>query len=199
MSISDPIRRNKDDDDDGHRVRRHSMSPADAEELRNLDAAVDRIFKAVPEHPYILSVPCDEPRYHYPSLQEAHSWQKNTPFSLDEERLQYMTFLYREPSESCFVVRSQVDEERDRLAALKKKNALPSLPNTPLLKSTAKNKISFGAYKAKLSGKATSPEKSLNGNMANLNAKPGNGMTAESQHVKSNESTQNSAVPGHKR
>jgi hypothetical protein len=198
MSISDPSRRQKDEDD-YHRTNRRSMSPADAEELLKLDAAVDRIFKAVPEHPYILSVPCDEPRYHYPSLQEAHSWQKNTPFSLDEERLQYMTFLYREPSESCFVVRSQVDEERDRLAALKKKNALSSVPSTPLLKSTAKTKISFGAYKAKLSGKATSPEKSTNRNMAKLDAKPVNGTTTESKTIRTHESSQNSAMSGQKR
>jgi hypothetical protein len=198
MSISDPVRIPKDDAD-GRINDRPSMSPADVEELRKLDAAVDRIFKAVPDHPYILSVPCDEPRYHYPSLQEAHSWQQNTPFSLDEERLQYMTFLYREPSESCFVVRSQVDEERDRLAFLKKQSGLHSLPTTPLLKSTAKNKISFGAYKAKLAGRTGSPEKHINGNMANADVKSVNSTAVESKPLKSFESSQSSAVPGSKR
>jgi hypothetical protein len=175
------------------------MSPADADELRQLDAAVDRIFKAVPEHPYILSVPCDEPRYHYPSLQEAQSWQKNTPFSLDEERLQYMSFLYREPSETCFVVRSQVDEERDRLAALKKQNGMSSSPSTPLLKSAAKNKISFGAYKAKLSGKPTmSPEKPT-GEMTKMEAKPVNGFAADVKPVQSTDTSQNHIMSRPKR
>jgi len=176
------------------------MSPADAEELRKLDAAVDRIFKAVPEHPYILSVPCDEPRYHYPSQQEAQSWAKHTPFSLDEERLQYMTYLYREPSESCFVVRSQVDEERDRLAHIKKLNGAPSAPNTPLLSSVAKKKISLSAYKSKLAGqKAASPEKAASIKMERSEVRQLNGVAAEPQPTKSIESPQISAAPGQKR
>jgi hypothetical protein len=198
MLISDPNRIPKNNADGSSNLR-PSMSPADAEELRKLDAAVDRIFKAVPEHPYILSVPCEEPRYHYPSLQEAHSWQQNTPFSLDEERLQYMTFLYREPSESCFVVRSQVDEERDRLAFLKKQNRLPSLPTTPLLKSSAKNKISFGAYKAKLAGRTASPEKHVNGNMAKTDTKPMSSTAVDAKPLKSFEFSQSSGVSGSKR
>ncbi|QDS76963.1 hypothetical protein FKW77_005412 [Venturia effusa] len=129
------------------------MSDRDAQELRKLDAAIDRIFNAVPADPYILSVPCDEPTFQYPSRQEAHSWQRHTPFSLDEERLQYMTYVYREPGDSCFVVRSQIDEDRDRLKAqIKAQKVSHPLSGTNTPSQGTKKKLSFGAYKTKLAG-----------------------------------------------
>jgi hypothetical protein len=202
MSIHPVVK--KQDDDHG-KTDRPRMPPDDAdddaEEIRKLDATVSRLFQSVPEHPYILSVPCSEPRYHYPTRQEAESWARQTPFSLDEERLQYMTYLYRDPGESTFVVRSQVDEERDRLAHLRKVNGISSSASTPLKKSIAKKKISLSAYKDKLAGKATSPEK-LNGRMDTKEVKPVNGVKVEQKSVKTEKlshSSQGSAVTGQKR
>jgi len=140
------------------------MSASDAEDLLNIDAAIKRITNAVPEYPYLLSAPVTvEPRYHYPSHQEAESWARHTPFRHNEERLQYMTYVYREPGESCFVVRSHIDEERDRLAA-QKKTVNGSRPATPLQSTANKKKISLSAYKSKLAAgtlvsKDPSPEK----------------------------------------
>jgi hypothetical protein len=146
------------------------MTSSDADELRAIDADFTRISSAGPEYPSLLSAPVNvEPRYHYPTRQEAESWQRNTPFYLHEEHLQYMTYVYREPGESCFVVRSHIDEERDRLAALQQsKNqsngvltAATSRSGTPV---GNKKKISWSAYKNKFAGgkgeaKDPSPEK----------------------------------------
>ncbi|KAJ9637659.1 hypothetical protein H2201_006832 [Coniosporium apollinis] len=43
-----------------------NLSAEDTEELRLLDAAVNRIRKQIPKTPYIMSVPYAEPRYHHP-------------------------------------------------------------------------------------------------------------------------------------
>lgn len=146
------------------------MSPSDGEELLHIDAAIARITSAVPEYPYLLSTgTAAEPRYHYPTHQEAESWARNTPFRQSEERLQYMTYVYREPGETCFVVRSHIDEERDRLAAqaLKKKKVAGGVAigaGTPVQGTANRTKISLSAYRSqKAAGTLAlkSPEKKV--------------------------------------
>ena len=84
-------------------------------EIALANAALARIQSSIPELPYSLSAPVNvEPRYHYPSRQEAESWRHKTPFYPHEEHLQYMTYVYRDPGESCFKVRSEIDLERER-------------------------------------------------------------------------------------
>jgi hypothetical protein len=171
------------------------MSERDAQELRKLDAAVDRIFKAVPDHPYILSVPCGEPRFHYPSRQEAHSWQRNTPFSLDEERLQYMTYTYREPGEGCFVIRSQVDEDRDRQRAEYAQKAPSFLSGTNTPSQGTKKKISLSAYKSKKAGGAVEykevvPEKEKEQLEPTMEGKKVNGIASGATPIRSQEAVQ---------
>jgi hypothetical protein len=171
------------------------MSDRDAQELRKLDAAVDRIFKAVPDHPYILSVPCDEPRFHYPSRQEAHSWQRHTPFSLDEERLQYMTYIYRDPAESCFVVRSQVDEDRDRQKAQSAQKTPSFLRGTNTPSQGTKKKITLSAYKTKKAGgpveyKEVIPPKEQEKVAPKMEDKKVNGVKATKTPVRSQEGVQ---------
>ncbi|TID20206.1 hypothetical protein E6O75_ATG07666 [Venturia nashicola] len=181
------------------------MSDRDAQELRKLDAAVDRIFKVVPENPYILSVPCDEPRYHYPSRQEAQSWLRDTPFSQDEERLQYMTYIYRDPGESCFVVRSQVDEDRDRQKAQHHAHKAPSfLSGTSTPNQGTKKKLSLSAYKTKLAGgpveyKEIIPEKVEEKVEPKMEEKKVNGVKAGPTPARSLEATQTPLASGSKK
>ncbi|KAE9991548.1 hypothetical protein EG327_011512 [Venturia inaequalis] len=181
------------------------MSDRDAQELRKLDAAFDRIFKAVPENPYILSVPCDEPRYHYPSRQEAHSWQRDTPFSLDEERLQYMTYIYRDPGDSCFVVRSQVDEDRDRQKAQHHAQKAPSfLSGTSTPSQGTKKKLSLSAYKTKLAGgpveyKGAIPDKAEEKAAPRMEEKKVNGVKAVPAPARSLDATQTPPASGSKK
>ncbi|KAK7524794.1 hypothetical protein IWZ03DRAFT_33523 [Phyllosticta citriasiana] len=124
-----------------------SLSAEDADELRKLDDAFDRIRNNIPDAPYIVTVPCAEPRYHHWSAEQAASWCRNTPFDPGEERLQYMSFILRDPSDSCFVCRTEVDEERDRRAAMKDK-ITPSSASTPVRNNVPKKKISLAAYKS---------------------------------------------------
>lgn len=193
MSIIDPPNRIRDS---GRKSSKPRMSNRDAQELRKLDAAVDRIFNAVPDNPYILSVPCDEPRFHYPSRQEAHSWQRHTPFSLDEERLQYMTYIYRDPGDSCFVVRSQVDEDRDRQKAQHHAEKAPSfLSGTSTPSQGTKKKLSLSAYKTKIAGgpveyKEVVPEKVPEKYKPRMEEKKVNGVKAGPTPARSLEATQ---------
>lgn len=137
-----------------------SLAAEDEEELRKLDQVYKRISTNIPDTPYIITVPCAEPRYHHWSREQAESWCRNTPFDPSEERLQYMSFLYRDHADSCFVCRTEVDEERDRRAAMKTKSA-PSGTSTPR-SDVPKKKISLAAY---------SKSKQANG----LPPKPGSG------------------------
>jgi hypothetical protein len=96
------------------------FTPSTAE-LQKLDTIYTTLSAAIPERPYLLSVPVNvEPRYHYPSRQEAESWQRNTPFYLHEEGLQYMSFVLRDQADSCFKIASFLDEERERAAEVEK-------------------------------------------------------------------------------
>lgn len=149
-----------------------------AEEIARINAACARIQTANPEQPYTLSCPVNvEPRYHYPSAQEAASWRKGTPFYPHEEGLQYMTYVYREPGDSCFVIRSHLDDEREEKERQERRlkdsqsqhqrngsgSALSTAPGTPLPGSQGagkeKKKISLSAYKNKKLGIEGSPEK----------------------------------------
>ncbi|KAF2837117.1 hypothetical protein M501DRAFT_1059585 [Patellaria atrata CBS 101060] len=123
-------------------------SADDAEELRLLDATYERIRANIPDTPYILTVPSFEPRYHHFSRQEQEQWCHNTPFRPEEERLQYMSFLFREHNRSCFVVRTEVDEERDR----RKQFGSGSAAVTPSQTPVAKKKITLSDYKNKQAG-----------------------------------------------
>lgn len=121
-----------------------SLAAKDEEELHKLDQVFKRIRTNIPDAPYIITVPCAEPRYHHWSREQAESWCRNTPFDPSEERLQYMSFLYRDHADSCFVCRTEVDEERDRRAAMKTKS-VPSGTSTPR-SDAPKKKISLAAY-----------------------------------------------------
>ncbi|KAF2145969.1 uncharacterized protein K452DRAFT_294588 [Aplosporella prunicola CBS 121167] len=129
-------------------------SAEDVEDLRALDNAWERVRKNVPDAPYILAVPCAEPRYHHWSRESAESWCRGTTFDPNEERLQYMSFVYRDHADSCFVCRTEVDEERDRRAAMKAKG-IPSGVSTPVRNDVPKKKISLAAYRDKQAGLGT--------------------------------------------
>lgn len=86
-----------------------------------------------------------------------------------------MTYVYREPGESCFVLSSHIDEEREREAAQEAKKREKKLAGTNGVVSettragtpigSVKKKMSFNAYKSKMAGgkveelKEPSPEK----------------------------------------
>lgn len=163
----------------GARASQTPLAQEDQKELDALEAAFTRIRKAVPEDPYILTAPCAEPRHHYHSRQEAESWMLGNLFESTEERFQYVSFLYREHGDSCFVCRTMLDEERDRLAAMGRSHLKDGLSGskTPLKTTGVTKKISLSAFKNKqASGQSATPKKPahlLNGDKQHeLPAKP---------------------------
>lgn len=125
-------------------VKSHKESTHQA----GLDAAISRLRDAIPETPYILTVPLNaENEYHHYSRHEAESWRYNTPFERGEEHLQYTSFLYRDHLDSCFVVRTHVDEERDRRARLGLNGVATGTANRA--STGPKKKISLADYKNK--------------------------------------------------
>jgi len=73
--------------------------------------------------------------------------------------LQYMSFLYRDHSDSCFVVKTEVDEERERLAGGQKIRGISSGQSTPI-STGPKKKISLKDYKNKQTGGPSIKEES---------------------------------------
>lgn len=131
---------------------KRKRTPEDDELLKSIDASIKRIRKHQPDEPYILTISTIEPRYHYPSAQEAFSWRLGTPFELHEEHLQYQSFVLRDDP-GCFTQRSRLDLQRERDAANRKHiNGPASGAGTPSVGGTAKRKISLEDYKNKKAG-----------------------------------------------
>lgn len=141
----------------GPRTKQSACSSHDIEELAKLDSIYERIRKCVPITPYILTVPTDHPYRHW-SQQESQGWMLGNLFDSDEEHLQYRTFKFRESLKSCFVTRTEEDEEKEKNEKLMKSRGR----NTPV--QGPKKKISLSAYKANkangLSGTPTSKKPS---------------------------------------
>ncbi|ORY01505.1 hypothetical protein BCR34DRAFT_627740 [Clohesyomyces aquaticus] len=115
-----------------------NLSAEDQAELAKLDTICDRIKRAVPEAPYILSTPSLHPYSHW-SRQEAQSWMMGHLFEPSEESLQYRTYLYREPYQDCFVLQPGEDD--------------PPPPSGP----RRKLRISLSAYKSKQANGVITP------------------------------------------
>ncbi|KAF2197333.1 hypothetical protein GQ43DRAFT_475535 [Delitschia confertaspora ATCC 74209] len=126
----------------------------DQKELACLDAIFNRIKRAVPPTPYILSVDSLNPVYQPRSRQEAHSWIVGHLFEPHEENIQYRTFCYREPYEECFTMQNGEDiiPDRDRTKARSSFSTPSGVP---------KKKITLSAYKAKQSNGVITPGKKV--------------------------------------
>lgn len=129
-------------------TRKRNLSESDADELQKLESAFERIRKNIPETPYYLTIPQDNPAYRYWSAQDERSWMIGDLFDPSELHLQYMTFIYRPHEDSIWVCRSEVDDERDRKEMLKAQGLAPE-PTAPPVNPRAgpRKKITLGQYK----------------------------------------------------
>lgn len=130
---------------------------ADNEDLKAMDAAIDRMRTFIRADPYVLTIPQDvEPRYRHTYAFQQRQWLENTPFSRDEhEDMQYQTFVFHEPGKSMYMLQNSQSAGSNET----KKPATGA--NTP---STApKKKITLDAYKKKQSG-ATPDARQVKGN-----------------------------------
>lgn len=101
--------------------------------MREIDAIIEGMAASTPRQPYIMSTPSDRP--YELARAETDNWRINTPFEPHERHLQYMTFLWRDPSTT--ICRLDIFPEDP-----------PARPATTVPTNDApKKKIKFDAYK----------------------------------------------------
>jgi hypothetical protein len=81
-------------------VSKSSTHPTQFRQIKIVDERLRHLCDDIlPKYPYLLSVPSDVPYRH--GSRFVNSWYRGTPFSLEEEQLQYMSFLsYQEEDTS---------------------------------------------------------------------------------------------------
>lgn len=114
-------------------TRAGSAKERDEKDLREMDAIFERMRANIPPQPYIMDTPSDRP--YELAKSEIDNWRINTPFEAHERDLQYMTFIWRDPSKTLFSLRN-IEEDP------------PIIPASTVVKSDLpKKKINFDAYK----------------------------------------------------
>ena len=139
----------------------HAQDPLldSTEERRLIDLALQPLFKATPDLPYFLHIPCPDLPFDRQRLRiEQEQWCQQYNFKPEELHRQYTTFIYHDRANSCFHLRTDVDEERDRRARERQTSARSSAPPTPPHPPVARKKISLAAYKSKRSSPKPPPE-----------------------------------------
>lgn len=131
-------------------------SPAVPAELASVDKRLRRLQDEVlPSAPYLLTVPTDVP-FHLGN-RFVNNWAvgKKGPFAVEEQQLQYMTFLMHHDADSLLVAVGDWTEN-DGQATMGKKDdekprALPSASGTPQV-GGIKKKITLSDYKTRAKG-----------------------------------------------
>ncbi len=118
----------------------------DIEETKRLDARLARLHRDIlPRAPYLLTVPTDRPYHISPS--QADNWRRGTLFDADEEALQYMSYIPRDPSDGLIVTVGDWDDGNGGI--MKKETTKENGPTTPQRPPVQKKKITLSAYKRK--------------------------------------------------
>ena len=119
-------------------------------ELDKLNARLGHISKRVlPSAPYMLTVPSDQP-YTLTSYQ-ANDWRRNTPFDVNEEQLQYMSFLSRDFDDGLIRAIGGWDNDKGEIIdnTSSRLEDSRSGTTTPRPGQTTGKKISLAEYKNK--------------------------------------------------
>jgi hypothetical protein len=134
--------------------RSNLHTPHDTElEIARINAQLKRLIDGVlPKAPYLISVPSDVPYRH--NSRFINNWHLGTPFTKDEEPLQYMSFLTHQDTEQSLI--KAVGAWSDEKGNLVDEDPSPqqiygSASKSPSLGSQRK-KISLNDYKTKAKG-----------------------------------------------
>ncbi|MCJ1377187.1 hypothetical protein MMC17_000279 [Xylographa soralifera] len=121
-----------------------------AAELERLDARLQTVSeKIITPSPYLLTVP-GERSYHLNSLQTI-DWTRNTPFSVNEGELQYVSFLRRELGDSLITAIGGWDNEKGELVDASPNGVRGIKSGTSTPKQGGK-KMTLADYKNKKAG-----------------------------------------------
>ena len=123
-----------------------STNPTKSESsLQVIDKKIDQLIEEIlPYSPYILRVQQSHGR-RLPAPSQSYHWMKGTPFSLEEQELQYMTF--RRPHDGMLHAHGQWDDGNGGIAPRDGTASQTSSGRTPFQNQSAKKKISFADYK----------------------------------------------------
>ncbi|KAJ5105149.1 hypothetical protein NUU61_002496 [Penicillium alfredii] len=129
-----------------------SASQSFASDLEALDQRLKRLSDDVlPLHPYLLTLPTNAPFRLGGRFVDNWAVGQDRPFSLEEEQLQYMTFLTHHDADSLLVTVGDWSDETGRMMA--DRSTVPSFTNNSRDKAT-KKKISLKDYKSQKSSGA---------------------------------------------
>ena len=121
-----------------------------AAELERLDARLQNVSeKIITPSPYLLTVP-GERSYHLNSLQTI-DWTRNTPFSVNEGELQYVSFLRRELGDGLITAIGGWDNEKGDLVDASPNGVRGAKSGTTTPKQGGK-KMTLADYKNKKAG-----------------------------------------------
>ena len=158
---------------DSKQNSRAHYSTEDQEEFDKLDGLMDRLKKAVPPTPYILSVPTEpQAEYRHRSPQEAHAWMIGHLFRSHEADIQYRSYLYREPYSSTLALSTEEQFEPQR------ETTKPRASTTP--RTGPRKVISLKEFKNKGANGVSAPGSKL----ASPNLPPSKPTTASTNGVK---------------
>jgi hypothetical protein len=126
--------------------------PAVPTELESLSKRLDRLKDEVlPSSPYLLTVPTDVPFRLGNRFVNNWAVGKKGPFAIEEQQLQYMTFLMHHDADSLLVAVGDWSDNDGRIMGKKdneKPQATPSASATPQTGAT-KKKITLSDYKTR--------------------------------------------------
>lgn len=139
---------------------------ASRQPLAKFDARIaDVSDKVLPKQPYLITIPSDSPYRRHST--DPNRWYLNTPFSKQEEQLQYMSLLtHQDDDESLLRVDgSRIDEDGHlQAASVSPRSELPSRPETPN-EHAPKKKLTLKDYKTKDRSTVNTPERPASADM----------------------------------
>ena len=117
-------------------------------QVTRLNDRLKRLENILPRHPYLISVPSDVPYHH--SARFVNKWHEGTPFTREEEQLQYISFLSYQGDVSLLKAVGGWSDDQGKAeseVSPQTHEATSTRPNTP--SSLARKKITLSDYRNK--------------------------------------------------
>lgn len=128
----------------------NSSTSTERADLRSTDQILQNLSKDIlPPQPFLISVPTDRPFRQSSRLEGV--WRAGTPFNLDEEQLQYLTFHSHQEEDNLLQALGGWSDESGNILREdeQKQDSAGSAISTPSIGPQKRKKITLGEYKKK--------------------------------------------------